>query len=123
MPSNKDMINPEHYKESDIEVIDVIEAANLNYNLGNAVKYLLRAHLKGDYVENVKKAIWYIDRHTKTTDIKQMSVYEALEGRNISDRVRGVVENLLFYTGFRKDRLNTAKLIELLEADAIDHRL
>jgi len=53
--------NP-HYKTTDIEVIDVIEKNDLNFNLGNAVKYILRAPHKGNKKEDLKKALNYIHR-------------------------------------------------------------
>ncbi len=60
------MINhPEHYlKESGFEVIDVIEAWNLDFSLGNAVKYIARAGLKDPdkKKQDLDKAIWYIER-------------------------------------------------------------
>lgn len=57
-----DPINPPHYKDhpSGIECIDVVE--HMNFNLGNAVKYVWRAGLKGDAVEDLEKAIWYLRR-------------------------------------------------------------
>lgn len=58
-------IYPEHYKGDGIEAIDVIDAFALNFNKGNAIKYLLRAGKKGtkqDEVNDLKKAIWYISR-------------------------------------------------------------
>lgn len=58
-----DMVNsPPHYTAGGVETIDFIEAKGLNYNLGNAVKYITRAGLKGDRVEDLKKAKWYIER-------------------------------------------------------------
>lgn len=54
--------HPDHYTRGGIETIDVIEAKGLGFHLGNAVKYLLRAGHKGDAVEDVKKARWYLDR-------------------------------------------------------------
>ena len=49
------MINhPDHYlKESGFEVIDVIEAWNLDFSLGNAVKYIARAGLKDPEKNNI----------------------------------------------------------------------
>jgi len=44
------------------EVIDVIEDHDLNFNLGNVVKYVLRAPHKGEPVEDLEKAQWYIAR-------------------------------------------------------------
>jgi hypothetical protein len=58
-----DMVNhPAHYKAGGIETIDFIEAKGLNYRLGNVVKYITRADLKGDRLENLKKALWYLER-------------------------------------------------------------
>lgn len=58
-----DMVNhPKHYNVGKYEVIDVIEDWKLNFHIGNAVKYLARAGHKGDEIEDLKKAIWYINR-------------------------------------------------------------
>ena len=58
-----DMVNhPPHYKTGGIETIDFIEAKNLGYNRGNVVKYISRADYKGDRLENLKKAQWYMNR-------------------------------------------------------------
>lgn len=59
----KEMVNhPQHYNMSKIEVIDAIEAWNLGFNLGNAVKYIARADHKGKKLQDLKKAAWYIQR-------------------------------------------------------------
>lgn len=59
-----DAVNhPSHYKGADgMEAIDVIECFGLGFCLGNAVKYILRCGRKGDGVEDLKKAVWYIER-------------------------------------------------------------
>ena len=54
--------NPPHYKSGGIEVIDVIEAFELGFRLANVVKYVLRAGRKGDALEDLEKAAWYLDR-------------------------------------------------------------
>jgi len=55
--------HPSHYQSAcGLEAIDVIEAFNLGFVLGNAVKYILRAGKKGRYVDDIKKAKWYLDR-------------------------------------------------------------
>jgi hypothetical protein len=60
---NKDMVNdPPHYKDGGIETIDFIEAKKLGFNLGNAIKYISRAGKKGDALEDLKKARWYLNR-------------------------------------------------------------
>lgn len=54
--------HPVHYTShpSGIECIQVTE--HMGFNLGNAVKYVWRADLKGDALEDLRKARWYIDR-------------------------------------------------------------
>lgn len=60
---SKDMVNsPDHYTAGGIETIDFIEAKGLGYNLGNAVKYISRAPYKGKFLEDLKKAVWYLQR-------------------------------------------------------------
>ena len=62
LSTKADAINPGHYRghPSGVECIQITE--HMNFNLGNAVKYIWRADEKGDPVENLKKARWYIDR-------------------------------------------------------------
>lgn len=58
-----DLVNhPPHYKTGGIETIDFIEAKDLNYRLGNVVKYVSRAGKKGDPIEDLEKALWYLQR-------------------------------------------------------------
>lgn len=58
-----DMVNhPPHYKAGGIETIDFIEAKELGYHLGNVVKYVSRADHKGNKLEDLKKAQWYLAR-------------------------------------------------------------
>lgn len=58
-----DMVNhPSHYNVKGFEVIDIIDAFGLNFNMGNALKYLLRADRKGNKVQDLQKAIWYLQR-------------------------------------------------------------
>lgn len=67
----KDVINhPDHYTSGNIEVIDYIEDKELNFNLGNVIKYVSRAGLKESIgksaaekaLEDLKKAQFYIQR-------------------------------------------------------------
>jgi len=58
-----DMVNhPPHYKAGGIETIDFIEAKELSYHLGNVIKYVSRADHKGNKLEDLKKAQWYLAR-------------------------------------------------------------
>ena len=55
--------HPAHYQsKTGLEAIDIIEAFELNFNLGNAVKYILRCGKKGNAIEDLKKAMWYLQR-------------------------------------------------------------
>jgi hypothetical protein len=61
--NNTDPVNrPKHYTAhpSGVECIQITE--HMGFNLGNAVKYVWRADLKNDALEDLKKARWYIDR-------------------------------------------------------------
>ena len=57
--------HPAHYNSTKFEVIDIIEEFKLGFHLGNVIKYVLRAPLKGNIVEDLKKARWYLDRYIK----------------------------------------------------------
>jgi len=63
-----DSVNhPTHYTTGGIETIDFIEAKKLNYNLGNVIKYLTRADYKGNKLEDLRKAQWYLTREINST--------------------------------------------------------
>ena len=55
--------HPSHYNRGKIEVIDFIEDQGLSFHLGNVIKYVARAGAKGDKLEDLKKAQWYLDRY------------------------------------------------------------
>lgn len=70
--NKKEMVNhPEHYKGNKFEVIDIIEDFNLDFCLGNAIKYILRCEKKHAKIQDLKKAIWYIEREIKNTNEKR----------------------------------------------------
>ena len=54
--------HPSHYTYSCVEPIDVIEAWGLGFHLGCLLKYVCRAGRKGERLEDLKKARWYLDR-------------------------------------------------------------
>lgn len=59
---NIEWINsPQHYKAKGFEVIDIIEAYELNFALGNAIKYILRADKKANKKQDLEKAKWYLE--------------------------------------------------------------
>jgi hypothetical protein len=56
--------HPAHYggEENTYEAIKVIEAWELDFHLGNVIKYISRAGKKGSKLEDLKKAQWYLNR-------------------------------------------------------------
>lgn len=54
--------HPKHYNShpKSIECIDVVE--EMPFNIGNAIKYLWRCDHKGKTTEDLKKALWYVQR-------------------------------------------------------------
>lgn len=67
-PKHDNVNHPAHYKVGGMETIDFIEAKGLGYNLGNVVKYITRADHKGNLVEDLKKARWYLNREISKLD-------------------------------------------------------
>jgi hypothetical protein len=59
---NDPVNHPKHYTDhpSGIECIQITE--HMGFNLGNALKYIWRCDLKKDAIEDLNKAIWYIQR-------------------------------------------------------------
>ena len=58
--------HPEHYNQGRYETIDVIEDWDLDFNCGNAVKYISRHMHKGTAIRDIEKAIWYLKRRLDT---------------------------------------------------------
>lgn len=59
----EDLINhPPHYIKGKYEPIDVIEDWELNFNLGNVIKYIARAPYKENRLNDLKKARFYLNR-------------------------------------------------------------
>ena len=61
---NDNIDHPEYYAHGNIEVIDFIEDKELNFNRGNAIKYIARAGKKNPEkeIEDLQKATWYLQR-------------------------------------------------------------
>ena len=61
-----------HYPADKIQPIEAIDQWELGFNLGNVVKYVARAGKKSSEAElkDLKKALWYLDRHIKTLENK-----------------------------------------------------
>ena len=60
--------NPPHYTQhpSGVECVEIAE--HMPFNVGNAIKYLWRTGLKGDAVEDLRKAAWYVEREIQRVE-------------------------------------------------------
>ena len=66
-----DTVNhPAHYNFAHIEVITVIDDWNLSFCLGNSIKYIARAKHKGSELEDLKKALWYLQHEIERLEAK-----------------------------------------------------
>ena len=52
---------PDYYQRGTIEVWDFIRDQDLNYHLGNVIKYTCRAGYKDNHIEDLKKAVHYLN--------------------------------------------------------------
>ena len=61
---NSSVIHPQHYGGADnpYEAIKVIEAWEVGFNLGNTLKYISRAGKKDNIIQDLEKALFYLDR-------------------------------------------------------------
>lgn len=77
---HKEMVNhPKHYNDFDVEVIDMMSRIWGNKSASdfcklNAFKYRMRAGLKNDPIEDLKKAEWYIAKYHELNDILLVDV-------------------------------------------------
>lgn len=83
--------HPEHYGGADnpYEVIKVIEAWELDFHLGNSVKYIARAGLKcaSKRLEDLEKARWYLDRKIEQVRALEAEAFATLDA--MGARTRG----------------------------------
>ena len=74
MEKQEHVNHPNHYggKDNVYEAIKVIDAWGLGFSLGNSVKYISRAGKKdpNKEIEDLNKAIWYIEHHIETLKSK-----------------------------------------------------
>jgi hypothetical protein len=71
---SEDTVNhPPHYTAhpSGVECIQVTE--HMNFCLGNAIKYIWRADLKDNAIEDLKKAVWYVNREIERREALQVT--------------------------------------------------
>lgn len=78
--------HPAHYNVGNVEVIDAIEAWGLDFCLGNVVKYVARAGHKGQALEDLKKAQWYLARAVQRME----AAMTEQEAENLRDEFAGL---------------------------------
>ncbi len=69
--TQKDPFNPAHYRScTGMQAIDAIDEFELNFNLGNVVKYVIRCNKKGCRTVDLRKAMWYLNRELMRIGVK-----------------------------------------------------
>lgn len=86
---NDNVNHPSHYTShpSGIECIQITE--HMDFCIGNAIKYLWRAGGKNDEVEDLKKAIWYIQRKIDLIDKPKHGITDRLLKARYEEIVEG----------------------------------
>ncbi len=120
----KDKINPDHYKGDKFQPIDLIEDRNISFCLGNAIKYISRAGKKDkeEYVTDLKKSIWYIDRAMINKEYEEqrqgkckIDIEEYLKDQNInfynSEAIKFIINIFDFQTGQHFALANAKRMI------------
>lgn len=73
-----DKINPEHYKNhpSGVECIEITR--HMNFNCGNAVKYIWRNGLKdgNPSIQELEKSLWYLNDEIKRLKLEKQSMID-----------------------------------------------
>ena len=87
--------HPKHYKGNRFEAIDIIEDYELGFNLGNSIKYVLRAGKKDNAIEDLEKAAWYLDREITRRMTEQLESTDAMTEQryhNSIERIKAMTE-------------------------------
>ena len=83
--------NPSYYNRGKIEVWDFIRDQQLNYHLGNVIKYVCRAGNKTDHIQDLTKAIHYL-----ANELEHVTNDHARYTSHISEQPsKGVQEDVL----------------------------
>lgn len=109
-------INPAHYRThpSGIEAINV--ARRFNFNIGNAIKYVLRHRYKGRPIEDLSKAVWYVEDEGKQWEdflsrpavlhVHELSPWSLSNGLNRHELRRNIDAILAHETGLIRQALD-----------------
>lgn len=88
MTTHDPVNHPKHYTEhpSGVECIQITE--HMGFCLGNAIKYIWRADLKNDAIEDLKKARWYIEREIKRREKLAAAQYQPPNAPSVEEYIR-----------------------------------
>ena len=81
---------PSYYKRGKAQVWDFIRDNDLNFHLGNAIKYIVRAGYKDSKKEDLIKAIHYLENeleHTINATAAGTGIPEGVPSANLEDRI------------------------------------
>ena len=95
--ANSNTAGPSYYKRGTIEVWDFIRDQELNYHLGNAIKYITRAGHKEDAISDLTKAIHYLENEREFLRDSSLRVQEQV-------RAAARVDDFLFESATEFDR-------------------
>lgn len=113
--SNDPVNHPEHYETNGIECIDAMVASQgkeavSNYCICNAFKYIWRHQHKGKSIEDIQKAIWYLNKYVEFNE-DQDSKYDFTEDElnKVLNDFTVRVEDIRF-VGWRRDLNDPSKI-------------
>lgn len=119
---------PRHYTShpTGVECIDVVE--RMSFNLGNVVKYLWRAGLKGSRPDDLSKAAWYLKRGKLRHDCRDLSLVEVVVSHPMTHDVLRVVLSAVMMTSANyeesiEDCIDVEVLAEELRRQSEDEKV
>lgn len=77
--------HPDHYNQYEVEVIELIRY--MDFDSGNAIKYILRAPFKGNMIQDLEKAIWYARDFADHYKLKYVRIFGRKKYAKLSDIV------------------------------------
>jgi len=97
--ADDDPVNhPSHYRAYPVEVIEITE--RMNFCLGNVIKYVLRADYKGEPIQDLEKAAWYLRREI---DRRKRGVEWETNERTLAE-IPAQADRLAAHDVFRQER-------------------
>ena len=77
---------PSYYQRGTTDVWDFIREQGLNFHLGNAIKYICRAGYKDSKIQDLKKAIHYLEN-----ELQHAKNFPLLPSQRISSKIQSEI--------------------------------